>query len=80
MQTAPSCQQVGWLAEVELGQPRGLGVVLILEPVPSQWLVSAAGRGQLAACGEREEEGSLTAEAHSPTLRPNNPRNTHWKC
>lgn len=39
-----------------------------------------SGRGQLTACGQREEEGSLTAEACSPTLRPNKPRNTHWKC
>ena len=70
----------GWLAEVELGQPEGVGVVLIRELVPSQWLVIAAGRGQLAACGGHEEEGSLTVEACSPTLRPNNPRNTHWKC
>ena len=36
-----------------------MGVVLIRELVPSQWLVIAAGRGQLAACGGHEEEGSL---------------------
>lgn len=55
-------------------------MVPILESVPSQWLVSKVEGDSSLHVDSSSEEGSLTAEACSPTLRPNKPRNTHWKC
>lgn len=48
--------------------------------VPALWsMVPAGRRGQPAAGEEREVGGPLTPEACPPTLRPSNPRSTHWK-